>query len=343
MRPVRVLVVDDSATMRHLVADCLAADHEIEVVGTAGDAHEARESIKQLNPDVMTLDVEMPGMDGLTFLDKVMRLRPMPVIMVSTLTDRGSDTAVEALALGAFDCVLKPSVANPNSLSGLPSVVKLAGRTRSAVRSSTTGQAARVAAVSNFQPSHCVVAIGSSTGGVEALIAVLSHLPANCAPTVVTQHMPGMFTRSLANRLDRMCLPTVIEATHGVPLKPGFIYLAPGGNAHLEITGKESFTCFLRSGDLVNGHCPAVDVLFHSVAKAARSRALGVILTGMGRDGAAGLLAMRRAGARTIGQNEASSIVSGMPRAAFELGAVESQLALDRIGPGIVAGTGLGA
>jgi two-component system, chemotaxis family, protein-glutamate methylesterase/glutaminase len=338
MNPVRVLVVDDSPTMRQLVADCLAADAGIEVIGTANGALEARAAIKQLNPDVMTLDVEMPDMDGLSFLAKVMRLRPMPVVMVSTLTDRGSDTAVAALAMGAVDCVVKPSAANQNSFDDLPAKVKMAAKARTGLRAAGSSSAAPTG-LSSFRPADKVVAIGSSTGGVEALIAVLSQLPANCAPTVITQHMPMSFTRSLAQRLDRLCPATVTEASHGAPLKPGTVYLAPGGDCHLEIAGRTSFTCSLKPGEAVNGHRPSVDVLFQSVARLAENRGVGIILTGMGRDGANGLAAMRKAGARTIGQNEASSVVYGMPRAAFEIGAVETQMALDRIGAGIVAAT----
>ncbi len=339
MSPVRVLVVDDSATMRHLVCEFLRRDRDIEVVGTACDAAEARDAIKKLNPDVMTLDVEMPNMDGLEFLSKVMRLRPMPVVMVSTLTARGSDTAIQALEIGAIDCVVKPSAASRNSFDELAGKVKIAANAITKPRTGVSAPAAdlrQARSLGNFKPGGRIVAIGSSTGGVEALIKVLTQLPANCAPTVITQHMPAQFTLSLANRLDRMCAPRVLEATHGAPLKPGHIYLAPGGEEHLEVSGKEAFTCFLRRGDLVNGHRRSVDVLFNSVAKVARGKAVGVILTGMGRDGAAGLAAMRQAGARTIGQNQSSCVVYGMPKAAHELGTVETQLALERIGSEIV-------
>lgn len=338
MSAIRVLVVDDSATMRHLVSEYLCRDTGIEVVGMACDAAEAREAIKKLNPDVMTLDVEMPNMDGLEFLDKVMRLRPMPVIMVSTLTAKGSDTAIRALEYGAIDCVVKPTAANQNSFDELAGKVKIAACAKMRMASATKSpESAPRKVLLDYRPGDFIVAIGSSTGGVEALIKVLTQLPFNCPPTVITQHMPALFTKSLASRLDRMCAPNIIEASHGAPLKPGHIYLAPGGEAHLEVGGDRALTCHLRRGELVNGHRPSVDVLFNSVAKAARARAVGVILTGMGRDGAAGLAAMRQAGARTIGQNETSSVVYGMPKAARDLGAVETQLALDRIGSEIIA------
>ncbi|MCB1380160.1 MAG: chemotaxis response regulator protein-glutamate methylesterase [Alphaproteobacteria bacterium] len=338
MSAVRVLVVDDSATMRHMVADCLGADRGIEVVGFAANANAAREAIKQLNPDVMTLDVEMPEMDGLAFLEKVMRLRPMPVVMVSTLTSRGSDTAISALALGAVDCVAKPSPANPDSFEELPQKVKLAANVTRLRRPDVVP--VRKAAGS-YVPSDRIVAIGSSTGGVEALIAVLSSYPPNCPPTVITQHMPAHFTASFAQRLNRMCAPTVAEAHQGAPLVAGRVYVAPGGTQHLEVGGQRVLTCTLRAGQPVNGHCPSVDVLFNSVARAAGGKALGVILTGMGRDGAKGLLAMRHAGCRTIGQDAATSIVYGMPKAAHEIGAVGSQLALDAIGPEILSATNI--
>jgi two-component system chemotaxis response regulator CheB len=333
MKKVRVLVVDDSPTMLQLVAGAIESDHEIEVVGKVLDAASARQAIKDLNPDVMTLDVEMPDMNGLEFLEKVMRLRPMPVIMVSTLTSKGSEVAIEALQLGAVDCVVKPTPGNPNSLQSLPDKVKGAAvsnvRPRMAAVPMTAAQAS---AKKDFKPGTKIVAIGSSTGGVEALLSVFANYPENCAPTVITQHMPEHFTKSLASRLDRICASRVVEATDGAKLKPGLIYLAPGGGAHLEIVGAGNFACRLHKGEPVNGHRPSVDVLFNSVAKCAGAQAVGVILTGMGRDGAAGLLAMRERGARTIGQNESTSVVYGMPRAAFENGSVGVQLPLEKIG-----------
>lgn len=338
MKRIRVLVVDDSSTMRQLVTRALEADPQIEVIGAARSALEARELIKQLNPDVMTLDVEMPEMDGISFLEKVMRLRPMPVVMVSTLTAQGTETAVAALALGAIDCVVKPSLDHPDSFEELPAKIKVAASVK---RRSTSAEPLEVAAPyrGNYHPDGKVIAIGSSTGGVEALLAVLSKFPHNCAPTVVTQHMPPIFTRNLANRLDRLCAPKVAEATHGAPLKVGTIYIAPGGDKHLEVAGRSALSCSLKNGELVNGHCPSVDRLFSSLARAAGPRAVGVLLTGMGRDGAQGLLDMRRAGARTFAQDEASSIVYGMPKAAVELGAAETQYSLARMGHAVVEAT----
>ena len=323
----RVLIVDDSATMRALIRAVLQADPGIEIVGEAGDPLEARQAIKALDPDVITLDVEMPNMNGLEFLERIMRLRPMPVIMVSTLTHDGAEAAITALELGAFDCVGKP---RDGAADGF---LELAGKVRAAAVARVRATAERPAATPRpgFKSDGRIVAMGSSTGGVEALMTILSQFPANCPPTVITQHMPASFTRSLAQRLDRTCAPEVQEAFEGAPLLPGTIYLAPGGEQHLEIAGVGSQRCRLSAGDPVNGHRPSVDVLFRSVAAVAGKRAVGVILTGMGDDGARGLLAMRERGARTLGQDEASCVVYGMPRVAQVMGAVERQARIDRL------------
>jgi two-component system chemotaxis response regulator CheB len=346
MKPTRVLVVDDSATMRGLISAILRRDPGIDVVGQAADPLEAREAIKALNPDVVTLDVEMPNMNGLEFLEKIMRLRPTPVIMVSNLTSQGTTATIRALEIGAFDCIAKPQPGDTQPFGDLADKVKAAGGARMRMptrtgRPSAPPTPAQTAARSSFVPDGRLVAIGASTGGVEALIAVVSHFPANCPPTVITQHMPGTFTKSFAARLNRLSQPNVCEAEDGAVLSPGQIYLAPGGAAHLEVVGSGSGTlrCRLRASDPVNGHRPSVDVLFHSVAKAAGGHAVGVILTGMGRDGADGLLALRQAGARTIGQDEPTSLVYGMPRAAFETGAVEKQVPLHRISLEILGAT----
>jgi two-component system chemotaxis response regulator CheB len=329
-----VLIVDDSATMRGLIAATLNRDPDIEVLGFANDPLEAREAIKRLNPDVVTLDIEMPNMNGLTFLEKIMRLRPTPVIMVSTLTQAGADATLAALELGAIDGVTKPGAGVPaqQAFADLAEKVKMAARSK--VRSASP--AAPATARTGFSARDgMVVAIGSSTGGVEALLAVLSHFPANCPPTVITQHMPATFTKSFAARLDRASAATVTEAWDGAPLEPGRVYLAPGGGAHLEVTTGAPMRCRLREGEAVSGHRPSVDVLFGSLAKS-RAKAVGVILTGMGRDGAEGLKAMRAAGARTLGQDEASCVVYGMPKSAFEIGAVERQVSISRMGGAIL-------
>ncbi len=329
--PVRVLIVDDSATMRSLISAVLRRDPEISVVGTAADPLEARTAIKELNPDVITLDVEMPNMNGLEFLEKIMRLRPMPVVMVSTLTQAGTDVTLAALEVGAVDAVAKPAPGVPaqEAFADLAEKVKIAARSR--VRPLEAREARTVDGAYRADPNH-VLAIGASTGGVEALLNILSAFPANCPATVVTQHMPATFTKSFAARLDKASGATVTEAVDGAPLMPGHVYIAPGGERHLEVSNGR---CRLVAADTVNGHRPSVDVLFNAVARLGRPMT-GVILTGMGKDGAKGLLAMRQAGARTLGQDEASSVVYGMPRAAFELGAVERQLSLPRLAPAIL-------
>ncbi|MGY5806910.1 protein-glutamate O-methylesterase CheB [Rhizobium sp. LEGMi198b] len=333
--PARVLVVDDSATMRGLITAVLSSDPEVDVIGQAGDAMEARAAIKALNPDVVTLDIEMPNMNGLDFLEKIMTLRPMPVIMVSTMTHRGAEATLTALEIGAFDCVGKPAPGEPRPFGDLAEKVKAAARSQRQY-SKPAANNAQPPATADFRVGRKIVAIGSSTGGVEALIAVLQKFPANCPPTVITQHMPPSFTRSFAERLNRLCAPVVQEATDGARLEIGKIYLAPGGDRHLQVANTSAPHCRLVDRGPVNGHRPSVDVLFDSVAELAGRNAVGVILTGMGRDGAAGLLKMRHAGARTIGQNEKTCVVYGMPRVAFELGAVEQQFPLNAIGEEIL-------
>ena len=328
---ISVLIVDDSATMRSLISAVLRRDPQINVVGTAADPLEARTKIKELNPDVLTLDVEMPNMNGLEFLEKIMRLRPMPVVMVSTLTQAGTDVTLAALEIGAVDAVAKPAPGVPaqEAFGDLAEKVKIAARSR--VRP-MENRAAHTPDHAYQAGANHILAIGSSTGGVEALLTIISQFPANCPATVVTQHMPASFTSSFAARLDRASAAKVAEATDGAMLQPGHIYIAPGGASHLEVHNGRSR---LINTDLVNGHRPSVDVLFNSVARQDRPMT-GVILTGMGRDGAQGLLAMRQAGAHTLGQDEASCVVYGMPRAAFEIGAVERQLPLSRLAPAIL-------
>ena len=328
MKPIRVLVVDDSATMRSLITATLERDPQIEVCGSAGDPLEAREAIKALNPDVITLDIEMSNMNGLEFLEKIMRLRPMPVIMVSTLTQQGAKATLAALEIGALDCVGKPTMsAASEGFSELAEKVKAAATAKVRPRDQAPPPQAR----RGFRANGRIIAIGSSTGGVEALLTILSEFPADCPPTVVTQHMPASFTHSFAERLNRSCAAHVSEAVDGDVLAPGRIYIAPGGERHLEVFGASTQRCRLTEGDLVSGHRPSVDVLFNSVAACVGARSLGIILTGMGRDGARGLLAMREAGARTLGQDEASCVVYGMPRVAFEIGAVERQTSLRKV------------
>lgn len=339
MTAIKVLIVDDSATMRAMIAAVLRCDSEILVVGEAADPLEARQAIKSLNPDVVTLDVEMPNMNGIDFLEKIMRLRPTPVIMLSTLTTRTAETTLRALEIGAFDCIAKPSPGNENSLSELPAKIKLAYRShRRKVTASPRDRSGLGSPIANYDWDGRLVAIGASTGGVEALIEVISKFPSNCPATVITQHMPPTFTASFAQRLNRLCAADVKEATDGAALRCGSVYLAPGGDSHLEIVGRNGPVCRLRSADKINGHRPSVDALFHSVAKLGAA-AVGIILTGMGSDGAQGLLAMRQAGAQTFGQDEQSCVVYGMPKVAFERGAVKVQLPLNRIASEVMRAT----
>lgn len=350
MNPIRVLVVDDSPTMRGLISLALRRDPAIAVVATASNPLTARDAIKEHNPDVITLDVEMPGMNGLDFLEKIVRLRPTPVIMVSNLTGAGTETAIEAMHIGAVDCIAKPAPGDAQPFAELPRMVKAAAGARvrpraTVVKAESDAKAPREPQrrpfIASYEPDGRLLAIGSSTGGVEALSELISGLPENCPPTVIVQHMPPDFTASLAARLDRLNAPKVTEARDGAALEPGHVYIAPGGSRHLEVEDSHGLRCRLADGEPVNGHSPSVDVLFNSVARVARANAVGVILTGMGRDGAQGMLAMRQAGASTIGQDEATSLIYGMPKVAFEIGAVERQLPLDRIATAVLVMTNL--
>lgn len=328
--PVRVLIVDDSASMRAALQRILSSDHDIEVVGLAHEPNMARAMIKELSPDVLTLDIEMPGMDGLSFLEKIMRLRPMPVVMCSTLTARGAEATIAALRLGAVDCIAKPtSSALDVGLVGkdLCEVVKSAAR--ASVRA-TPARVERVAPPRAGSQRDVIVAIGASTGGVEALFSVLSALPGDCPPVLVVQHMPAAYTPGFAARLDKECGIHVVEARDATAIQRGVVYIAPGGETHMSLLPGDTPRISLRATPAVGGHRPSVDVMFHSVAQRGAA-AVGIILTGMGSDGADGLLAMRRAGAHTIGQDRASSVVYGMPRAANECGAVVAELPLAAI------------
>lgn len=345
LKKIKVLIVDDSMLIRAMFSEMLSQHADIEVVGTAVDPLDAREKIKMLNPDVITLDVEMPKMDGITFLEKIMRLRPMPVIMASSLTERGADITIQALEIGAVDFITKPATQDEASLLTLG--ILLAEKIRAASRSRL-----------HYAPQHSeakpvtqqlswdgnaknrIIAIGSSTGGVEALGEVLRTLPATLPPIVITQHMPGGFTASFAARLNKLCAPQIQEAQHHQTLHTGNVYIAPG-DYHMEIesVGK-AWRAVVRDGENVSGHKPSVDVLFASVAKQAGNKAVGIILTGMGRDGAQGLLEMRQAGAATIGQNEESCVVYGMPKVANQLGAVESEVGLAQIARAIITALG---
>lgn len=328
---IRVIVVDDSSLMRRLLQARLAREDDIEVVACASDASEARKLIKALDPDVVTLDIEMPGMDGLTFLQKIMELRPTPVIIVSGSTQEGTTATARALKIGAVGCYAKS-----DRYGEMPD--DDGGRLAAMVREAAAVPMKSPVRLVNPAPSRKadnigLIAIGSSTGGVEALHTLLADFPENCPPTLVVQHVNATFSGAIAQSLDSVSDAKVSLAKNGDLIKPGNIYLAPGGDRHLLVArgGANRFQIELRPGAPVSGHIPSVDALFQSVSTTYGARANGIILTGMGRDGAKGLDMMAKAGSHTIAQDEESCIVFGMPRAAIELGAVSAVLPLNKI------------
>jgi two-component system, chemotaxis family, protein-glutamate methylesterase/glutaminase len=335
MRKTRVLIVDDSAVVRNVLCRELARDPTIEVVGAAPDPYVARDMIVELQPDVITLDIEMPRMDGITFLRKLMQYRPMPVIVVSSLTARGTRTAVEAMEAGAVDILCKPgSSYTVGSLSAeLIRKVKLAAgakvRPTSAVPAGVAKKVAGAGAL--VETTHKILAIGASTGGVQALTQVLTEFPADAPGAVIVQHMPPKFTKSFADRLDGICRVNVKEAEHGDGVYMGRVLIAPGGIHMILRRSGAQYYVDLKDGPDVQHQKPSVEVLFQSVAQVAGRNAVGAILTGMGSDGHTGLLAMRQAGARTIAQDAESCMVFGMPQAAIKVGAAEKVLPLGSI------------
>lgn len=336
---IRVLIVDDSATARAVLSDILSGDPMIEVVGTASDAYIARDKIVELRPDVICLDVEMPRMDGITFLKRLMHYMPIPVIMVSSLTQAGAKTTLEALESGAVDFVPKPHShiydGKDEMRDELIAKIKIASRVK--VKQHLLRNTAQANTTSLAETTNKILAIGASTGGTEALKDVLMGLPRNAPGTIVVQHMPANFTGTFAERLNSLCAMEVREARNGDSITPGLVLIAPGDYHMVVRRSGARYYVEIGSGEKVSGHRPSVDVLLNSVAKIAGANAIGVILTGMGGDGAKGLLAMRNAGARTIGQDEESCVVYGMPKVAYELGAVENQLPLSKIANAILS------
>jgi two-component system chemotaxis response regulator CheB len=326
---ISVLIIDDSATMRAILLARLSGESDICVIGTAANAAEGRELMKLFNPDVVTLDIEMPGMNGLDFLQKIMTLRPTPVIVVSGCTQKGAEVTARALALGAVDCYAKSDRSGGLPLDDngkLASLVREAAQVRFRISPEETAKA-RLTPFSGTK----LIAIGSSTGGVEALQTLLASFPEDCPATLIVQHINPRFAAAIAKTLDLACPAKVLLAETDMPLKRGHIYLAPGDDRHLTVAGHGAFHARLRQGDPVSGHIPSVDALFNSVAEVAGARAVGILLTGMGCDGAKGLLAMAKAGAQTIAQDEATCTVFGMPRAAIALGAANIIAPIDRI------------
>jgi two-component system chemotaxis response regulator CheB len=367
-RLIRVLIVDDSALVRRILTEIFAQAPDVEVVGAAADPFIAREKIKELNPDVLTLDVEMPRMDGLTFLRNLMRLRPMPVVMVSSLTERGAETTLKALELGAFDFVAKPKVDVAGTLASFSE--EILGKVRAAARARVQARVPREpvaatatppslpgapppklsadavlphVAVRQFRTTDRLVALGASTGGTEAIREVLEALPPDAPAIVISQHIPQAFSGPFARRMDGVSRMSVAEATDGTLIVPGHVYIAPGDSHLIVERDGARWRCRLSDGPPVNRHRPSVDVMFRSVAQSAGANALGILLTGMGDDGARGLKELQEAGAPTIAQDEATSVVWGMPGAAVKLGAADRVLPLGQVPDALMAwamGTG---
>ena len=364
-KKIKVLIVDDSALVRQMLSKILEEDRDIEVVGVASDPYVARDKIKKLNPDVITLDVEMPRMDGITFLENLMRLRPMPVVMVSTLTEKGADTTFQALELGAVDFVSKPKVDFSHSIQEYSDelICKVKVAAAANVRALDAGNAPVVKKVKlpaldripeivprlsadailrkndkpgRYRKTDHIIAIGASTGGTEAINAMLMSLPADCPGIVVAQHIPEAFSRQIADRMNRTCKMRVCEAEDGMQINSGSVYISPGNRHLLVERDGTSLVCQLSDGPRVNRHKPSVEVLFRSVAQAAGPCSTGVILTGMGDDGARGIREMKDVGASTVAQDENTSVVWGMPHEAIKHGGVDAVLPLQQIASHII-------
>lgn len=350
-RKISVMVIDDSALVRNLLSSIINSQEDMEVIGVAPDPLIAREMIRRLNPDVLTLDIEMPKMDGLEFLEKLMRLRPMPVIMISTLTEKSAEATMEALALGAVDFVSKPKVDVANELQQYREEIARKIRMAASAQVKKTIHPSRDAnqvtpsalGMNRLYSTERLIIVGSSTGGTEALKDFLINLPPDTPGILIAQHMPESFTKSFANRLDNLCKISVKEAQGGERVLPGHAFVAPGHSHLLLKRSGANYVTELSQSEPVNRHRPSVDVLFRSAATYAGKNAIGIMLTGMGKDGAAGMLEMREAGAYNFAQDEASCVVFGMPKAAIELGAVDEVVPLDNMANRVLSKlTGLG-
>lgn len=353
MNKIKVLIIDDSVLIRKMLTEILNSSPEIEVVGAAADPLIAREMIKQLNPDVLTLDIEMPNMDGITFLRNLMRLRPTPVVMISTLTERGAGVTLEALTIGAVDFIAKPKIDVINTLGNyseeIIGKVKMAARVNIANSVNRTLSAREAEkkpsniglasdSLRNRAPNHNkIIALGASTGGTEAIKTVAKELPSNTPAMVITQHLPAAFSESFVRHIDSITEMTALIPKHGQIVEPGHIYLAPG-DRHMEIVREGiRYVIKLLDTEPVNRHKPAVDVMFRSVTQCAGANAIAVLLTGMGADGAAGMKGLHDVGAKTIIQDEASSVVWGMPGAAFKLGCADYVIPLEEVATKILS------
>ena len=343
MKKITVVVIDDSALIRKLLSEIINSQPDMQAIGAAPDPLVAREMIRSLNPDVLTLDVEMPKMDGLDFLERLMRLRPMPVVMVSSLTERGSDATLRALELGAIDYVSKPKIDIVHGIQGYADEIAEKIRTAAAARLRPrplpgvprVGRALSALANHSISTEKLII-VGASTGGTEAIKEFLLDMPPDCPGILITQHMPEVFTKSFAARLDGLCRISVKEAEHGERVLPGHAYVAPGHSHLLLRRSGANYMTQLSDAEPVNRHRPSVDVLFRSAAEHAGRNAVGVILTGMGKDGALGMLAMKQAGAYNFAQDEASCVVFGMPKEAIVAGATDEVLPLRDIAPGVM-------
>jgi two-component system chemotaxis response regulator CheB len=330
---IKVLVIDDSALIRSLLSEIIHQTPGMEIVGAAPDAYVAKDMVMQLKPDVITLDIEMPKVDGLTFLDKLMKARPTPVVMISTLTQKGADATLKSLELGAIDFIAKPKLDVVKGIGEyqkeIVDKIKAAAQSKPKRREKRSQDVAEVPI--HYSGTEIIVGIGASTGGTEAIRHVLEQLSPAFPATVITQHMPQSFTKSFAQRLDSICKMNVHEAQDGERVLPGNAYIAPG-DKHMQIVRSGAdYRVKLDDGPLVSGHKPAVDVMFDSLAKVVGKNAVATILTGMGKDGAKGLLALSQAGAITMAQDEASCVVYGMPRVAVEMGGTKHIIPLDKM------------
>ncbi len=339
-RKIKVLIIDDSALIRSILKEVVNSQPDMEAVGAASNPLQAREMIKTFNPDVLTLDVEMPEMDGLTFLEKLMRLRPMPVLMISTLTERGSEAALRALELGAVDFLAKPRLGVAEGMQAyadeIADKIRIASRARLKVRGATA--ASTLPKLGNrISSTEKLIIVGSSTGGTEALKAFLIPMPADAPAVLVAQHMPEAFTKSFADRLNSLSKMTVTEGVHNERVLPGHVYIAPGHSHMLVKRSGSNYVIELNQSAPVNHHRPSVEVLFRSAAQCVGANAIGVMLTGMGRDGAVGMLEMRQAGAYNFAQDEATCVVYGMPRAAVEIGAAHESVPIQEMAQCVLA------